>query len=54
MVKHPNIPIQSDTTIQRAMRKAKEEQEAEILKESEKALDEPPVDKMQRAPVVKK
>ena len=48
MTNHPNIPIHTDTTIERAMRKAKEEQAAR------KSQDEPDVDKMKRAPVVKK
>lgn len=48
-IKHPNIPILSDSTIERAMRYSKEADEID-----NKAVDFAPVDKMQRSPVVKK
>ena len=54
ILNHPDIPIHSDTTIERAMRCLKETQDLETENDSGKALDAPVMDKMQRLPVVKK
>ena len=53
-INHPDILIHSDTTIERAMRRLKEQQDLEAEKDAEKSVDRAPVDKMKHSPVVKK